>query len=229
LAGNLKGYRVPLPEITPPQPIDALLVLGRGIEPDGTLSQTGFERAEVAVDIARRLIPRVVVFSGGHSWVQALEGITPPSEGGAMLAHASRFIDDDLRSRTRFLAEETSTSTVANMVNSRPQLGLSESGARLGILSDSLHFRFGRAQRLARLVFPNTVITPLQIDREETPGSVRDEKLTALMTRVAMAGVSAGNEQAIMRRQRALERGNAVFRRAMSHLAGERPGYSAAN
>jgi len=212
---------MPLPEFISQQPIDALLVLGRGIEPDGTLSQTGFERAEAAVDIARLLTPRVVVFSGGHSWAQALEGITPPSEGGVMLAHASGFVDDDVRSRTSFLAEETSTSTVANMVNSRSLLRLPENGARLGVMSDVLHFDSGQVPYAAGLVFPNAEIIPFKINRGETPGSVYEAKLTIFMTKVAMAGVKAGDERTIMRRQRALERGNAVFRRVLSLSPGK--------
>src|SRR5690242_13867301 len=117
-----------------PFQIDAMLVLGRGIEGDGTLSDWSRERAEVAVGVASALLPRVVVFSGGRSWQQAASGIAPPSEGGTMLQHANVVADNALPTQIEWYAEETSESTVANMVNSHSLLGLC-AGETLGILS----------------------------------------------------------------------------------------------
>lgn len=193
-------------------PIDALLVLGRGIDRHGNLSPTGLARVEEALRIARVCVPQVVVFSGGHSWVQELAGDEVPSEGGAMLAYANVCGATEL-SDTRFVAEEESTSTVENMVNSKPLLTLGPEEASLGIVSDRLHFTGGRIDYLAGLVFPGVQIHSFCITEEVTPEALRAEKLVSTMTKLCMWGVRPGNDRAIMRRQRGLERANSLYRR----------------
>ncbi len=201
-------------------PVDPL-VLGRGINKEGILSPTGVERSKVAVQIARMLVPKVVVFSGGHSWRQELTGAEMPSEGDAMLAYAQEYMGTDIPPATQFLAEGKSTSTVENMVNSKPLLGLSENQSSLGILSDGLHFSQGRIEFLAGLVFPGSRICPFYVAKEETPEAVREEKLITIMTKAFMIGVRAGDSRAIMRRQRGLESVNAVYRRVFAMLGGK--------
>ena len=208
---------MPTLELDPYESIDALLVLGRGIDSNGELSETSRERSEIAIDIARILEPHIVMFSGGHSWQQELDGLDIPSEGYEMLSHAVDYIDDGhpLSESVLLLYEDLSTSTTRNMVNSKPNLGL-ERGSRLGILSDELHFSQGRVQYLAELVFPHVDIVPFQIPIEHGPGALREERLTTIMTRMAMTGVRAGSDKAIAHRQELLERGNATFRRTLA-------------
>lgn len=203
------------------QSLDSLLVLGRGIDEQGNLSETGFDRARVAVDIARCALPQVIVFSGGRSWVQVERGIHPPSEGGAMLRYAQESMVDSQLPTTVFKAEEESTSTAENMVLSRAMLALPDSNeATLGILSDELHFSRGRVDHLAGLVFPRVKIVPFILENrpDASPAARREEKISAAVTRVAMLGVTPGNDHEIMQRQRILERGNSGLRRMISTL-----------
>lgn len=206
------------PEFHTDVPIDAMLVLGRGIGGQGDLSETSKLRAEMALEIAFLALPRVVVFSGGHSWVQEREGVYVPSEGGAMLMHAiirlgELGLADELKlAGVSLLAEEESTSTTGNMVNSKPMLGLSK-GDTLAILTDGLHNQEGRVGDLARLVFPGQHICIIDtVPNTPLPGAEKEEKLATLMTKVFMFGVQPGNDKAIMRRQRCLEMANAAYR-----------------
>jgi len=200
----------------PKQHIDSLLVLGRGIDQDGVLSETGFERARVAVEIAQIVLPKVVVFSGGRSWVQVMRAEQPPSEGGAMLDYALQIMDGDEPADVQFAAEEESTSTVGNMVLSKPLLDLDSGNPSIGILSDALHFSQRRIHRLARRVFPGADIVPyvLANDREPTPEAVREERLAARITRAAMFGVAG--DDAIMRRHQMIQTVNMGLRRAFA-------------
>jgi|GEM_PF-3516980 len=205
--------------ITPENPVDALLVLGRGIDESGVLSETSRLRAEMAVEIAQQLLPRVVVFSGGHSWVQELGGFEVPSEGAAMLDVARARYDQLGLTGIELAAEVTSMSTVENMVNSRPQLGLRD-GDRLGVLTDGLHDSRGRVSYLAKLVFSKQQIQVFDIvPNEPNPGAGSEERLATIMTKAAMLAVTPGNDAAIMRRQRLLERANATYRTSSSLLA----------
>jgi len=194
--------------------IDALLVLGRGIEPDGTLSETGFERTKAAVELSRVVLPKVVVFSGGRSWRQSRAGILPPSEGGAMLRYAQQIMSNRPPKGVEFLAEEMSESTVANMVASKSLLQLG-AHATLGLMSDRLHFSQGRPQFLAIRVFPNTTVVPLIVENSHPPSAddIAEERRATLVTMLAMTGVNRGDDRAIMRRQRILERLNRHLRR----------------
>jgi hypothetical protein len=203
-------------EISQDQHIDALLVLGRGIGEDGILSEEGIERAEDAVYIARLLVPEVVVFGGGHSWDQELMGVEPPmSEGGAGLAHAISYMGDNIPRGTRFLAEEESQSTVETMLKSKSLLGLDRPNPVVGILSDRLHFEYGRVEHLGKLALPGVERVHFRIAGEITPTERREEQIIAASTRLFMVGVRPGNDEAIMRRQHALEATNATARRVI--------------
>lgn len=195
--------------------LSALLVLGRGIAESGQPSETSKARAKIAIDIARDTLPDIVVFSGGHSWAQELQHIITPSEGGAMLTCAMHYLaaaGPAALQHTAFRTEETSISTVENMVNSKPLLKL-KSGDTLGILSDKLHCSQGRVAYLAKLVFPNTDIRVYDIvPFEYPPAAEAEEKRVTQVTKLFMAGVESGNGRAIMRRQRALEHVNAIYR-----------------
>lgn len=191
--------------------VDALLVLGRGIDAGGELSQSGRDRVPFAIEVARRLFPKVVVFSGGRSWVQARDGVQPPSEGGASLDLANEYLASHPLTGVRFTKEETSESTAANMANSKNLLGLPRGGT-LGIVSDELHFLHGRPQYLAGKVFPRAKIFPIILPMEYTPAEARTEQLTTLVTRMLLLGIRPGDTDAIMQRQHRLEDINATVR-----------------
>ena len=203
---------MPLSNLATYPAMDALLVLGRGIDEHGVLSETSQLRAALAVDIARIVAPRIVVFSGGHSWRQERAGEDVPSEGGAMLAFArARIGQNDLEDVT-FLAEEQSLSTIENLVNSKPLLELSD-GETLGVLTDVLHDQYGRVTYSTRLVFPKQhshvlAITP----NRASPDTEAEEKLATAAMKVFMFGVRRGNDAAIMRRQHLLEKANSAYR-----------------
>jgi hypothetical protein len=136
-----------------------------------------------------------------------------------MLVHATTFSEGDLPAGTQFLAEETLNSTVENMVNSKRMLTPEEGELKvLGVLSDERHFSRGRIQYLGGLIFPDASVVSYQIANahEPTPEEITEENLTNMMTRLVMSGVTLGNDRAIMRRQHALEKGNAAFRRLIS-------------
>ncbi len=198
--------------------LDAIAVLGRGINQNGLLSDTGFHRAEVAVVLATILQPQVVVMTGGRSWEQTFYGIETPTEGGAMLTHAEEFIEDNelgnFLDGTKFVAAENSISTVENLVDARPLLGEMGPGKKLGLVSDSLHFKYDRPQRLGQLVFPEVDIAPYPIPERYTLAEDNKEMLTTIMTSLFMIGAKPGNDESIMRHQRRLERvTSAVWRR----------------
>lgn len=200
--------------------LDALLVLGRGIDEYGQLSETSRLRTRMAVDLALIAMPSVVVFSGGSSWKQRLEGEEPPiSEGAGMLAEAREYIaelgEEKFAGITLFLDEKESGSTTENMEKSRGLLNLPKRGGVLGIMTDELHNREKRVDFLAKLVFPKTAIVVYDTvpNPDITEADVALEKKTALATRVAMFGVWRGHGKAIMRRQRMLERANALRER----------------
>jgi len=197
------------PEVVP---ADALLVLGRGISEDGVLSETSRLRAEMAVDLARVAMPNVIVFSGGHSWVQEREGSKVPSEGEAMRKVAIAYLGEASLGSTALLAEEKSHSTVENMVNSKPLLNLAP-GQRLDILTDELHDKEGRVTYLANLIYPDQkvrVITSVPNTVEQ--GAEAEEKKATMMTKLFMRGVRPGNDKAAMRHQHALEKANSFYR-----------------
>lgn len=206
------AMQTPSPEISYPENlehVDALLVLGRGIDADGHLTESGRERVPVALAAARVLTPRVVVFSGGHSWVQERDGIDPPSEGGAMLrlAHQEMGQNGSLPDAAP-IAEETSTSTVGNFINSKPLLDL-QPGDKLGIVSDDLHFLHRRPQNIAHKVLPGVEVHPIVFpmrfsSHTERRHHEREEFLASVALRLVLLGVKPGDTDTIAHRQQRL-------------------------
>lgn len=197
--------------------VDALIVLGKGIDEDGNLSESGRERVPVALEVARELMPRVVVFSGGHSWVQERDGINPPSEGGAMLRLAQQELSqhgDALDAE--LLAEETSINTVGNFINSKPLLNLGR-GDKLGVVSDSLHFLYQRPLNIARKVLPGVDVYPITFPMryssyKERRRHEREEFLASAASRLVLLGVEPGDTDTIARRQQRLHSVNIRLR-----------------
>jgi hypothetical protein len=63
--------------------VDAMVVLGRGINEQGELSQTGYDRARAAAHLTYLMSNgplRTVVNTGGRSWKQVLAGQMPPRQ-----------------------------------------------------------------------------------------------------------------------------------------------------
>ena len=211
------------------EPVDALIVLGRGIEPSGELSETDKRRAIEAVYIGTFLRPRVVVFSGGRAWRQVPDNENMVmSEGATMLNYATRFAtahqsERQLPQQTEWLAEGLSTSLTGNFINSADLINLRQ-GEILGYLTDEVQDHYHRPLLLAQLVFPGHEILPLTIPvidediqrtKEQTKvlieardKAIAEEHRIAFATKIAMFGVWPGNFHAIRRRQRALEAAN---------------------
>jgi hypothetical protein len=198
--------------------IDALLILGRGVDEQGALSETGQERVQAAAWLGAVLAPelRVIVASGARSWKQTADGIITPSEGGTMLQDLTTTFETTyggVPDGLELQAEEASTSTVENFVNSSPLLNL-QKGERLGVLSDPLHFMFYRPQYLGRLTLPDTCIVPLELPAHKTPTlpETTEELVSTIAARILMAGVKKGNHDSIMRQQRRLQAFNTTIR-----------------
>jgi DUF218 domain len=191
-------------------PVDAIIVLGRGVEGDGTLSDKCKYSAEVAVELAHLLVPRVVVFSGGRSWQQVQAGEMPPAEG-ARMRELAMDLDGSNYGDVPFEEETESTSTVENFVNSASLLNL-RPGDRLGILSDRLHHRFGRPMAIGKLVLPGVKLFPFEVPDISEPRKIDiiEEAVSAAMTKIFMFGVEPGNVVDIMSRQRKIEKINSL-------------------
>jgi hypothetical protein len=208
--------------------IDALVVLGHGVDGNGELTHGSMRRSEVAVHVADLLHPRIVVFSGGRSWRQVVASELPPvSEGQAMLEHAkiysARKSNQPLSDKIDWETEDESTSTVANLANSSRLLNL-QRGETLGLLSDDLHNLYNRVAYLGQLVFPKNKTLPLTFKTIFNQNEKDEERRIAYATRFMMFGVRAGNIPAIMRRQRALEAANIQLRKIGSSIL--RPAFS---
>ena len=143
--------------------MDKLFIYGRGVHGNGDLTPTGYERSEIAVELGRILRPELIMWSGGRSWRQALAGVEPPSEGRAGMQHAIEYGGEPPEGCV-YICEEESESTVRNVTNSAEKLDM-KPGEVLGILSDYVHFAYGRPQRIAKLAFPENEIVPIQIPR----------------------------------------------------------------
>jgi hypothetical protein len=192
-------------------------VLGRGIDGGGELTADNLSRSQVAVHIGELLRPRVVVFSGGQSWRQG-EQAEPSSisEGEAMLKHAKKYAirrrNRPLPDKIEWLAENESTSTVGNLAYCRDLINLRPREI-LAYLTDDLHDLYQRPFFLSNLVYPRHKIVPITIPTVITPAQNDEERRMAYATRFFMFGVKAGNIDAIMRRQRALESANMLYRK----------------
>ncbi len=199
-------------------PVDALLVLSRNLNPDDTLSKTVQTRTEIAVHYAaHRLVNRVVVFSGGASWRHEMQNLQSRSGGEAMLDYTQELLEEYPPVDVDFLVEKDSISTVENMVNSKPLFDLSISDS-LGIVSDELHFLYNRPLFIARKVFPGVIVEPIAFAETYTQGAQREELRNTLATKAALLGVEAGNDRAIMRRQRNLEKVNKLVMAGFAKL-----------
>jgi hypothetical protein len=203
--------------ITNKVPIDALIVLGRGIDGSGELTADSLRRSQVAVHIGELLGPRVVVFSGGRSWRQVEQGEQPPiSEGEAMLERAQRYAirkrNQPLPDKIEWLSENESTNTTENFAYSSDLINLRPREI-LAYLTDDLHDLYQRAFFLSNLVYPGHEIVPITIPTIFTHNQKDEERLSNIATRFFMFGVRPGNIDAIMRRQRVLESANRLYRK----------------
>jgi hypothetical protein len=199
-------------------PLDVLIVLGRGIDEHGNLSETGRQRADYAARLVELGIVKTVIFSGGHSWQQEEQaketGTVFASEGSGMMHRAQAYLEERNVSRigTRFIAEKKSTTTAENFANTKgilDWLGYDKKSV-IGIMSDDLHFSAGRIQLLGSVALPGNHKTIVRIENATvpTPEQIQEEKLITLATRLFMVGVRKGNVAGMMRRHDALAKVN---------------------
>lgn len=201
--------------------VDVLLVLGRGIDCEGSLSETSKLRAELGAHISRLAVNQAVVFSGGRSWRQVLNKENTPSEGGAMLDYTLDWLGSDAPDGVQLLAEEASTSTLENFVLSKRLW--EERGLRpgtVGVLSDTLHFSHGRIHLLGALALPGITKYPFRFEDPSvmSPENKREEIKNSLATKVLLAGAPYGNDNALLKRQALKTSINTMAHRVLTRL-----------
>lgn len=220
-------------EQTPPEAVPemkALFVLGRGIDEAGVLTPSGYRRAEIAASLSFSAVTHAVVFTGGRSWRQIQEGITPPAEGSAMLHHALQYLGNSAPHDVRLLDENKAISTAENLEKSKKKLDehgiVLRPGDTVGFLSDHLHFSGGdiddpysrgRIHLLAELAFSRMNRVALRLPHEvpPTPQEIHEEKINTYITKLIMAGVPFGNIEAMVRRQNAKAGANQAAHRVI--------------
>lgn len=196
--------------------------LGRGVNAEGELSEQGAARVPVVLKAAQMLLRKTVgqsetsessdnpavIFTGYRSILQRQENIHPEaSEGGAAkkLAHWLMEKHPKLKLSADILAEDESESTTANLVNTA-QLVSPQEGDIAAVVSDALHFRFGRPQLIARYAMPGVEIIPVVVDMEYGKVEVAVEWVNTQLTRAMLWGAKPGDREDIMRRQLRFER-----------------------
>ncbi len=186
-----------------------ILALGRGVQPDGSLTDYVKGRVAQTLQIARGLQYRGVIvqiiWTGGASRDQTASGtVMARSEAEAMLEHAQTLA----QSGDNFTQaiEKHSITTVENFANSKPAI----TGVLVIVVTDELHYRWKRVQIIAWLVLPHRPVKFLTIESDTFGWKGRFAQfLSTVVLLLAMAGVRRGDPLAIMRRQHMLER---VFR-----------------
>ena len=217
---DLIGYNVGVD-----RPLDNLVVLGRNLNPDNTLSPTLLKRTVAAVHlIACGAVSSECCFSGGTDWRDAMAGNERQPIGQAMLDYSDGLAEfyaqtgKPLPTSVERRAVNNSNSTAEDLSACKWNLGR---GAVLGVLSDPLHHRFSRPALLASKVFGKRVnIVPIAFE-ESAPSraGVLEELGNTFFTRAAMSVVHGGingNPDAVMNAQRRLERFNSRLPRKRS-------------
>jgi uncharacterized SAM-binding protein YcdF (DUF218 family) len=132
-------------------PVDAVIVLGGGMDPDGTLNTIGRARADAAMRLLARGDAAHAIFTG-----TGFAGDAAPSEAAAMRARAlARGAE-----RERLIVEPDARTTLENLTLSFAIADRKGFG-RLAVLTDAFHLT--RALALARLLGRDVV--PVAVDR----------------------------------------------------------------
>lgn len=133
-AGGLCGLIFSAVATTPPAGLDALVVLGAGLRPDGTPSEALAYRLDAALDYLEDNLGTVCVVSGGQGLGESR------TEADAMYDY---LLEQGLDAG-RVTREDRSTSTAENVRNSAEML---DPGASVGIVTNDFHLY--RALRIA--------------------------------------------------------------------------------
>jgi hypothetical protein len=183
-----------------------ILALGRGVQPDGSLTDYVKQRVaktlEIARDFQHRGVLVQIIWTGGASRVQVSSGEKMTrSEAEAMLSHAATLaLPTD---RFEQITEKRSITTVENLANCKPSI----TGELIVIVTDELHYRWKRVEIIAWLTYPGQAVTFLMIKSNAFGWKQRVQQFASTVVLLfAMAGVRRGDAIAIMCRQRKLER-----------------------
>lgn len=183
-----------------------ILALGRGVQPDGTLTDYVKGRVAKTLEVARGLQYQgmivQIIWTGGASRDQTASGTKMArSEAEAMHEHAlSLGLTTDNFAQT---IETQSITTVENLCNSKSAV----TGVMVVIVTDELHYRWKRVEIIARRVFPHWPVRFIAIESDTFNWKDRVKQfLSTVVLLIAMIGVERGNPTAVMRRQRLLER-----------------------
>lgn len=198
-----------------------VLTLGRGNNLDGTLNEQQQYRAVETLNVAaafqERDIPVRVIWTGYTSRKRVSRG-TPPrkSEARAMFEFAESQLPHLVPSARveDQVVEEKSTNTVENMTNSHSDI---LSGSLIVVLTDDLHYKWGRVSKIAQITFPGRQVLYLSIGTTEKENFASELKQIAsrLVLAFIMIRVQKGNVSEIRKRQNLL---NSIFMRRQPSL-----------
>lgn len=184
-----------------------IFALGRGVNQDGSLTPEVQYRVQEVVKTAIALQERGhqvrIVWTGGASRIQVSKGQMPSErEAWAMFKYAQTLADFHRISDHQ--VEPDSTNTVENVAKSYKYI---LSGSVVIIMSDNLHFKWGRIAHIAKVGLVNHPFYLVSIGAQHKGPKAEATQLASLIAlRVTMMGVKRGDPQAFLERQKVLNR-----------------------
>lgn len=118
---------------SPPQPADAIVILGAPVRPDHTLPPVTEERVRVGVDLYRRGLAPVICITGGHC-PRGHEDTLAEAEGMARWVRAAGVPESALR------VDRKATSTLENAARAAEIL-FPEGRRRVWLVTQPFHLR----------------------------------------------------------------------------------------
>lgn len=96
------------------QNIDVIIILGQGVNPDGTVPEHVQHEIIYALDLCKKQNIPAIIFSGNY-WGLKKHSTTQPSEAEAM----KKFAELHQPENTQLIVEDTSQDTISNMIFSK--------------------------------------------------------------------------------------------------------------
>lgn len=96
------------------QNVDVIIILGQGVNPDGTVPEHVQHEIIYALDLCKKQNIPAIIFSGNY-WGLKKHSTTQPSEAEAM----KKFTESQQPKNIQLIIEDTSQDTISNMVFSK--------------------------------------------------------------------------------------------------------------
>lgn len=175
---------------------DIIVVLGSGINKDGTLPIIGKKRVQKAVELYRKGVANKILMSG--RWGAHIDFIPPRTEAKAMKAYA---VSLGIKPSEIF-CEEKSRDTVTNLFFVRKLFLGPKKWKRIMIVTSEYHIK--RTKYIAKKVFGSD----FEVDFEESDSGIspqelkkrlKKEKKDMIITKLAAFGIRDGDFKKIER------------------------------